>query len=525
MLFLLLINTKITMYRFLTSFSIALISFFCFKSNAQPLGNFVKIHPQDSYQTIIKKAANVTPSERQYKWQLLELTGFLHFGVNTFTDKEWGTGKEDPAIFNPVNLDAEQWVKTMKDAGFKQLIITAKHHDGFCLWQTKTTKHSVAASPWKAGKGDVVKEVADACKKLGVGFGVYLSPWDMNSEHYGTPYYNDFFIQQLTELLTQYGQVDEVWFDGAKGEGKDQVYDFDRWYALIRKLQPQATIAIMGPDVRWVGTETGVGRTTEWSVIPADPNLLKNVAAESQKDVAFAPVGDKRGEDLGSRKKITDAEGLMWYPAETDVSIRPGWFYHESQDSKVKSPVALMNIYFTSVGRNGVLLLNVPPNKQGLLSDADVKSLSGFKDLYEKIFSRNFAENAFFFGNNGRMAFDAYDGKYETYFTTQGKDTTTTVNINLRDRYTFDLLSVQENIKVGQRIESFVLEYLDNNNNWTKLTEGTTVGYKRILMFPEVTAQYLRFRVLSSRSNPTISEIGLYKLPELSGEEQFLKEN
>ncbi len=513
------------MYKSLSSFAVALFLLLCINGYSQPLGNFVKINSTDSYSKIIAKAANVTPSERQYKWQTLELTGFLHFGVNTFTDKEWGTGKEDPAIFNPAKLDAEQWVKTMHDAGFKQLIITAKHHDGFCLWPTATTKHSVAASPWKNGKGDVVKEVADACKKYGVGFGVYLSPWDMNSEHYGTPHYNDFFVQQLTELLTNYGQVDEVWFDGAKGEGKDQVYDFDRWYALIRKLQPQATIAIMGPDVRWVGTETGVGRTTEWSVIPADPNLLKNVAAESQKDVAFAPVGDKRGEDLGSRKKIVEAEGLMWYPAETDVSIRPGWFYHEAQDSKVKSPVNLMNIYFTSVGRNGVLLLNVPPNKDGLLSDADVKSLLGFKELYNKTFSKNFAENAFFYGDNGRMAAAVYDGKYETYYTTLAKDTTTTININLRDRHTFDLLSVQENILVGQRIEKFVLEYFDNNNNWTKLTEGTTVGFKRILMFPQVTAQYLRFRVLSSRLNPTISEIGLYKLPEVSGEEKFLKEN
>lgn len=507
-----------------------LLSIFCFNIYfiaAQPLGNFVKIHPQDSYATIIQKAANVTPSERQYKWQQLELTGFLHFGVNTFTGREWGTGQEDPAIFNPAKLDAEQWVRTMAGAGFRQLIITAKHHDGFCLWQTKTTKHSVAASPWKAGKGDVVKEVADACKKYGVGFGVYLSPWDMHSAHYGTPEYNNFFIKQLTELLTQYGQVDEVWFDGAKGEGKNQVYDFDRWYALIRKLQPQATIAIMGPDIRWVGTETGVGRTTEWSVIPADPNLLKKVAAESQKDVAFAPVGDKRNEDLGSREKIKNAAGLMWYPAETDVSIRPGWFYHPAEDTKVKSPVKLMNIYFTSVGRNGVLLLNVPPDKDGLISDADIQSLSGFRKLYDKTFSRNYAANAFLYGINGKMTTDIYDGRIDTYFTTKGKDTTTTININLRDRFTIDLLSIQENIQVGQRIESFILEYFDENEKWSKLTEGTTVGYKRILPFTPVTTQYLRLRVLSSRSNPTISEIGLYKLPKLedTAGEEFLKEN
>ncbi len=226
--------------------------------------NYVIINAADTETDIIKKAANIIPSAGQLRWQQLELTAFFHFGVNTFTGKEWGTGKEDPKIFNPSSLDARQWVRIAKEAGFKQVILTAKHHDGFCLWPTKTTNHSVAASPWKKGEGDVVKEVSKACKEMDIGFGIYLSPWDMNSPHYGNnEKYNDFFVNQLTELLTNYGRIDEVWFDGAKGEGVKQEYYFEKWYQLIRKLQPQAVIAIMGPDVRWVGTETGYGREME----------------------------------------------------------------------------------------------------------------------------------------------------------------------------------------------------------------------------------------------------------------------
>lgn len=497
----------------------------CMLSRAQPLGNFATLDYTDSYQSIIRKAANVTPSPRQYNWQLLELTGFLHFGINTFTDSEWGTGEEDPAVFNPTHLDAEQWVKTMKAAGFKQLIITAKHHDGFCLWPTKTTNHSVAATPWQNGRGDVVKEVARACKKFGVGFGIYLSPWDMHAAQYGTPEYNDFFVAQLTELLSNYGSVDEVWFDGAKGEGKDQEYEFDRWYTLIRKLQPQATIAIMGPDIRWVGTETGVGRKTEWSVIPADDNLLKKVAAESQKDVAFAPTGDKREEDLGGRDKILNAKGLMWYPAETDVSIRPGWFFHEAENEKVKSPVQLMNIYFTSVGRNGVLLLNVPPDKSGRINSADVKNLEGFADIYKRIFAQNLVRKGNAYNEKGQEIHQVNDGKYETFYATNLQDTSAIITIKLQKKARFDLLSLQEYIKSGQRIEKFVFEYLDENMQWKEIVSGTTVGYKRLLTFPPVSAQLLRLHILSSRSNPVISEIGLYELPEINSGEQFLPSN
>ena len=476
--------------------------------------SYVNITATDTEAGIIRKAANVTPSPRQLRWQQLELTAFFHFGVNTFTGKEWGDGTEDEKVFNPVKLDARQWVRTMKAAGFKQVILTCKHHDGFCLWPSKYTEHSVKNSPWKNGKGDVVKEVSDACHEYGIGFGVYLSPWDRNNKNYGdTKIYNQYFMDQLTELLGNYGKVDEVWFDGANGtgpNGKVPVYDFDGWYTLIRKLQPAATIAIMGPDVRWVGTESGYGRETEWSVLPADSNMLKNIAGNSQKDVVYAPAGDKTAEDLGGRSKILAAKGLVWYPAEADVSIRDGWFYHKDQDDKIKSPEKLMDIYFSSVGRNCVLLMNVPPDRNGLISDSDVNVLKAWTTIRKKIFANNLVKGAALTASNGKNVQSMADDKYATNYIAGASDTSATININLKKATTFDLLLLQENIAIGQRIEKFVLEYKEGNE-WKQATAGTTVGYKRLLRFEPVKAKEVRLRILSSRLAPTLSAIGLYK--------------
>ena len=474
--------------------------------------NFVQIIPTDSKADIIRKAANVVPSPRQLRWQKLELTAFFHFGVNTFTDSEWGTGKEDPKIFNPTSLNADQWVKVAKDAGFKQVILTAKHHDGFCLWPSKYTAHSVKNSPWKNGKGDVVKEVSDACKKYHIGFGIYLSPWDRNSPLYGTEAYNDYFVNQLTELLSNYGRIDEVWFDGANGEGpngKKQVYDFDRWYKVIRKLQPTAVIAIMGPDIRWVGTESGYGRETEWSVVPIN-NLDENaIASNSQKSIAFKPAGNMTGDDLGSREKIFDSKALVWYPAETDVSIRPGWFYHEKQNAEIKSPEKLMDIYFHSVGRNSVLLMNIPPDKEGLINAADIKSLKKWKQIRDEIFGKNFAEDSRVISSNGTGMHALFDKNYNSYWTTKNADTSAVIELHLKKSETFNVVMLQENISVGQRIERFDLEYWDGKS-WQKAAEGTTVGYKRLLQFPTVTTNKVRINIFSSRLNPTLSELALF---------------
>ena len=475
--------------------------------------NFTLIQPGDSHAEIIAKAASVRPSAKQLRWQQLELTAFFHFGINTYSGTEWGTGKEDPKIFNPTKLDADQWVRVAKEAGFKQVILTAKHHDGFCLWPTKTTKQSVESSPWKNGKGDVVAEVAAACKRYDIGFGVYLSPWDMNSPVYGSDAYNDLFIEQLTELLTKYGKVDEVWFDGANGEGpngKKQEYDFNRWYAHIRKLQPQAVIAIMGPDVRWVGTETGYGRETEWSVLPADNLDQSSISGDSQKDINVKPSGFLKGQDIGGREKLKNAKGLVWYPAETDVSIRPGWFYHEKEDSKVKTPEKLLDIYYSSVGRNGVLLLNIPPNKEGLIADSDINSLKELTRLRTETFKKNLAKNASIVSANGKNAKAMLDGKYNTSWTTKGSDSTAVIELNLPKAETFDVLALQENISIGQRIEKFSFEYWDGQA-WKQAASGTTVGYKRLLRFEPVSASKVRLRIAESRLNPTLSEFGLYK--------------
>ncbi len=472
---------------------------------------FIKIDEGDSEEAIIAKAVAVTPSARQLRWQQLELTGFVHFGVNTFTGREWGDGSEDPQIFNPTALDARQWAKASKDAGIKQLILTAKHHDGFCLWPSAYTEHSVKNSPWKDGKGDVVKELADACKEFGLGFGVYLSPWDRNSPYFGdSAKYNDYFINQLTELLTNYGPIEEVWFDGANGEGPDgkkQVYDFDRWYNHIRSLQPNAVIAVMGPDVRWVGTETGYGRETEWSVLPGDALLPDQIADNSQKLDGFAP-GNLMDDDLGSREKIAKAKSLVWYPAETDVSIRPGWFYHEKDDTLVKTPEKLLDIYFSSVGRNGVLLLNMPPDKRGLFHETDVKHLSEWKAKRDSIFNFNYLTHI----NKKdwhKSVENLMDGSDNTCVQIEKGNLTPTLEFHWDKPITTNVFAIQENIRAGQRVEKFIIEYL-KDGEWTTLTEGTTIGYKRLLRFDEISTTALRVSILSSRATPQIAELGFY---------------
>jgi alpha-L-fucosidase len=488
----------------------ALVSIF--RLNAQELSykNYACIEPGTSSKEIVEIAANLSPSPRQFSWQQMELTAFIHFGINTFTDREWGDGTENPQLFNPTQLDAEQWVLTCKNAGFKLIILTAKHHDGFCLWPSNYTEHSVKNSPWKNGQGDVVKEVADACRKYDVKFGVYLSPWDRNSAYYGTDEYNDYFVNQLTELLTNYGTISEVWFDGANGEGpngKTQEYDNARWNAVIRNLQPDAVISIAGPDVRWVGTETGYGSETEWSVVVGKIKNREDLINLPPEEVAW--IFDVYPSP-GTRPAIAKAEYLLWYPAETDVSIRPGWFYHTTQDTSVKTPDKLFDIYCSSVGRNGVLLLNMPPDTRGLIHEKDVETLEGFASIITKTFANNLLVDACISCSNGDKLAALTDHDYDTYWITNGQDTTSVIEFDFEEDILFDLFVLQENIKKGQRIETFKLEYNDGNS-WKEITSGTTVGYKRILRFDPLWAKQIRLRIESSRSNPTLSEIGLYK--------------
>ena len=454
--------------------------------------------PQNAtLQEKVDMAARLVPTPQQLAWQQMELTAFLHFGINTFTGREWGDGTEDPALFNPSQLDAEQWVRTLKDAGFKMVLLTAKHHDGFCLWPTKTTTHSVASSSWKNGKGDVVKELRDACDKYGMKFGVYLSPWDRNASCYGdSPKYNQFFIQQLTELLTNYGEVHEVWFDGANGEGpngKKQVYDWDAFYKTIQKLQPKAVMAIMGDDVRWVGNEKGIGRETEWNATVLTPGIYARSEENNKRLGVFS-----RAEDLGSRDILKNATELFWYPSEVDVSIRPGWFYHKEEDNKVKSLKHLADIYFQSVGYNSVLLLNIPPDRRGLINEADVTRLKEFAEYRKQAFADDRVKE-------GQKLWEAISNGERTYKLKSGSE--------------INVVMLQEDIARGQRVEAFSVE-AQTADGWKEIAQGTTVGYKRLLRFPDVKANQLRIKIKSCRLTANISRVAAFYVAPLQEESE-----
>lgn len=430
----------------------------------------------------LEMAGRLVPTQGQLDWQNLEFTAFLHFGVNTFTNREWGDGKESEEIFNPEGLDADQWVKVLKDAGVKLVILTAKHHDGFCLWPTETTKHSVANSPWKGGKGDVVAELRKACDKYGMKLGLYLSPWDRNAECYGdSPKYNDMFVAQLTELLSNYGKIDEVWFDGACGEGpngKKQVYDWNRFKETIHKLQPDAVTAIMGDDVRWVGNEAGLGRETEWSATAITPGILPEA---DERNNALGLVA--KSKDLGGKEIVDKADRLYWWPSEVDVSIRPGWFYHDTE--LPKSLRQLAEIYLNSVGRNSVLLLNVPPDRNGRIADADVERLMELRTWLDEAFADNLAR---------------VDGTF-------------------RAPAAVNTVVLQEDISKGQRVEAFDVEAMVDGE-WRKVAGGTTIGHKRILRFPETTATAVRVNVSDSRGKANLAPVEAYliEMPEASNE-------
>jgi alpha-L-fucosidase len=478
--------------------------------------NFVLIASGEPAEKIVRTAASIVPSTNQFAWQEMEFTAFAHFGMNTFTDREWGEGTENPSLFNPTDFSASQWAQALKEAGMRMLIVTAKHHDGFCLWPSRYTEHSVKNSPWRGGKGDVIREVADACRAVGIKLGVYLSPWDRHEPTYGdSPAYNAHFCSQLRELLTDYGEIGEVWFDGACGEGpngKRQEYDWPSYYRVVRECQPKAVIFGMGPDLRWVGTESGYGRETEWSVVPI-PIKEAPASPEASLDELFIP-GDMTAEDLGSRDKLASARALAWYPTETDVSIRPGWFYHAAQDEEVKTPEKLIDIYFSSVGRNGVLLLNVPPDKRGLIHENDARSLVGMRRILDATFQANLASGARIKASSeksGRPARSILDGDKETYWTTPEDSESAVLELTLPEKKTFDVAMLQENIRIGQRIEEFKLEAWDGKA-WKPFAQGTTIGHKRLLRFPETAADRVRLTIVKSRTSPTLSAFGLFKV-------------
>lgn len=466
----------------------------------------------------VKYAASIVPTERQIKWQETEFYSFIHFGINTFTNSEWGNDNEDPELFNPEKLDCRQWAKVCQLAGMKGLILTAKHHDGFCLWPSAYTDHSVRSSKWKDGKGDVVAECAKACKEFGLKFGVYLSPWDRHEPTYGSgDAYNKFFKNQLRELLTAYGDLFCVWFDGACGEGpngKVQQYDWEGYYKLIRELQPNAAISISGPDVRWCGNEAGVCRSSEWSVVPYWHSNSELIAAASQHDVSKPPRKiNPTALDLGSRKAIKKCNKLIWYPAEVDVSIRKGWFYHPEEDYSVKPLSKLMEIYYNSVGANASFLLNIPPTTEGKIHEKDIETLLSMGAQLEIDFNENLADDSVMTDSQhldekhtGQMAL-SHDP--EDYWHSGDNPEGAELILDLGDEYDIDKIVLGEHIRTGQQVEKFTL-YAQLNGKWKKLAAETTIGYKRICRFKEIRVRYFKLVIEKARCFATISKFEAY---------------
>lgn len=447
---------------------------------------------------LLQKYVSVGPNNRQLIIQDMKFYAFVHYGVNTFTNREWGNGKEPESIFNPKSQNTDQWCAAIKDAGMKGVILTCKHHDGFCLWQTKTTEHCIRNSPYKNGKGDVVKEVSESCKKYGLKFGVYLSPWDRNSKLYGTPKYNDMYIEQEKELLTGYGDIFMLWLDGACGANADgqpkQEYDFERIWNTAVELQPDICMSGCAPDVRWIGNESGVTRESEWNVVPEFKYDQQNLAVNCQ-DTADCKKFQKRcvdvmTRDLGSREFLKNYDELMWYPAEVDVSIRKGWFYHKIEDFfTVKSVKKLMSIYYNSVGGNSLMLLNIPPDKNGLLAKKDVSVLHKMGEELRKIESLRIKDLKV-------SEIKTTDRGYE--FTMEFPECSV------------DRIRMEEDTVFSQRVESFKVFSLINGKE-QNIYNGTVIGFGKIAMFEPVVTSKLKILITKCRFEPHIKIAEVYK--------------
>lgn len=453
------------------------------------------------------------PSERQLAWHDLEYYGFVHFNMNTFSDMEWGMGDEDPADFNPTALDTRQWAKVAKEAGMKGIIITAKHHDGFCLWPSAYTEHSVKNSPWKDGEGDLIQELREACDEFGLEMGIYYSPWDRNHADYGTPAYITYMRNQLTELLTNYGEIFEVWFDGANGGtgyygganenryvDKLTYYDWPNIYALVRELQPGAVLfSDGGPDVRWVGNEEGFAYETTWG------NLMR--------DSVYAGMPEYPEKYASGQE-----DGTHWVPAEADVSIRPGWYYHEYEDHKVKTLPQLLDIYYNSIGRNAALLINFPVDRRGLIHEKDVEQIMKLSTKIKEDFAVDLAQKAKLSATNERgRGFEikqVLNKDKNKYWAAEDGVIHNEIIIQFPQLQSINRFMVQEHIALGQRVKAFTLE-AKTEKGWELIHNGTTIGAKRILRFENVDTDALRFTITDAKASPTISRIGVYHAPAL----------
>ncbi len=442
------------------------------------------------------------PSQQQVAWQQMETNLFVHFGPNTFTNAEWGDGKEDVNLFAPTQLDCRQWAATARAAGMKGIILTAKHHDGFCLWPTVQSEHSVAQSRWRDGRGDVLKELSEACREYGLKFGVYLSPWDQNHPAYGSEHYNEVFCQSLDEVLSRYGDVFEQWFDGACGEGPSghrQVYDWARFHATVYRNQPDAIIfSDVGPGCRWIGNEGGFAGET----------------CRSTLDTAgYAPGNSPALDTLNCGNR----GGAAWVPGEVDVSIRPGWFFKDSETSKIKSVAQLMEIYYASVGRNALLLLNVPADRRGLIPARDSVRLLEFRAAIDRVFATDFAADACIEASNVRgrakqfAAENLLDDNYDSYWATDDEVHAATLTLRLPAARTINRVMLQEYIPLGQRIDAFEIAARNaDDQSWTTVADGTTIGYKRIVEFDSLQVTQVQIRITQSQAAPVLNRVGLF---------------
>ena len=463
-----------------------------------------------------RRLIQVVPSPRQLALQQMEFYAFVHFTVNTFTDKEWGDGTESPDIFNPVKFDAHQWVDAIKTAGMKGLILTCKHHDGFCLWPSRHTRHNVAYSPFKR---DIVGAVAAACQEAGIKFGVYLSPWDRNQPLYGQgKAYDDYFVAQLTELLTQYGEVCSVWFDGACGEGpngKKQYYDWDRYYATIRELQPNACIHVCGPDIRWCGNEAGDTREAEWSVVPARTADTEKVQSASQQadDKEFRQRAIHAWDrDLGSRSIVADEDDLIWYPAEVNTSIRPGWFWHAHENDQVRPLEKLIGIYEKSVGGNATFLLKIPPTNEGLFHENDVARLHELGQYIRNSYGVNLMDTAELSASaaaEGHGIECIREDDASCYIPAEETGMAEIV-LHWQETQVIRRVVLKEQIELSQRVERFAIDALVDGE-WQQVAANTVIGHKRIMVLEEVRTDALRIRILDARVAPTIKFMGVYQ--------------
>lgn len=471
------------------------------------------------------------PSARQLRWHRREFYGFLHFTTNTFTDKEWGYGDESTDVFAPSAFDADQIARTAAEAGMCGLILTCKHHDGFCLWPSKYTRHSVKYSRWQAGQGDVVRDISTACRAHQIDFGIYLSPWDRNHAEYGRPAYIDYFRNQLEELTSEYGELFEVWFDGANGGdgyygGANEVrtidrqryYDWENTRAIVRRNQPNAVMfSDAGPDVRWVGNEHGIAGDPCWSTINANL-LFPGIDAEAFKTrLTGKQITDMVAawDSPTALLNAGDRQGEHWLPAECDVSIRPGWFYHAAQDDQVRSPQNLVDLYFHSVGRGASLLLNLPPDRRGIIHENDVQSLRGFRQQLDAMFAQDLARDGRCVASNTRGQNPQFapshliDGDPERYWATDDAVHTPEVVLDFPNMITFNVVRLKEFLPLGQRVERFAID-VDAHGEWREWASQTAIGAQRLIRGPQCHTQRVRLRIVQSPVCPAISELALF---------------